>query len=786
MLPTYKCPTIPTIQEPPSEQPPLADLDHVLDVATDQANEPPPRVTTASTTTTRLTSTKRDHLGRSSYYRSASPQLHHFLKANNSPAAENELSRASHGRGSPSSRRRYSAADLALLKSSSIRANTSLPLDCEGWGLKHLSPSSAANQARIPSIPALPRSAASHRRASLSTIPHSNDKDDKEDRIDLGREESIGSGHDVASIPPAGEDWPRGRETENTAAEGISSDTMLPPSLDLLKALMTTSSSSPTAKSNSSSRSSTSSSSRRHSVASSEKTTDTDLSLGEDHVGAVGGDETPIAPAATQPPERLRAPLDKHHSHSPERDRYYGTPEMPRGSAKLPHISAQNLTPRVPNQTHPKHLPRAEKLPLSGYELLASTISSSSSSAANQRCRASAYPTSASFGPPHKHGSRRNSTASFVSVFPSGGTDEQDHVAIKPIYRRFEALNHRLLLHLQDELGELEEQLHRLDTTDTQTRRVQNHILPASRRAEFLAGGELQWHKTDILDKIAFKLGQYNHVLTSFTATRDLPAPSPSDIDDYQTYLATRQPISEDETRFLDSAEDLVTLAASEECSPISSNGSPHSSMHHETRPAAQEYLQSLHHNTTSEEPTVTPIPGTMHGNSWLVRHNRLSIGSRSSSGIDSATSISPRSTTRPQPLEPLIASHPSVLSTQQLMTSASLPPQHHRGVSRGVMQVDPSTLTTETRKTPEPVVPSQTTSDAALTMAGAVLLPMLGFTVIPGFVGRMAVVLLVGLWAFNSMAVLGVWRAFASRQDIARDVGAYVAVMAVVAGCMG
>lgn len=82
--------------------------------------------------------------------------------------------------------------------------------------------------------------------------------------------------------------------------------------------------------------------------------------------------------------------------------------------------------------------------------------------------------------------------------------------ALKPIYRRFEALNHRLLLHLQDELSELEEQLHRLDTADTQTRRLQNCILPASRRAEYLAGGELQWHRTDILGKIGFKLGQYS------------------------------------------------------------------------------------------------------------------------------------------------------------------------------------------------------------------------------------------------------------------------------------
>jgi len=148
------------------------------------------------------------------------------------------------------------------------------------------------------------------------------------------------------------------------------------------------------------------------------------------------------------------------------RKRSYGTPEMPHGNVQHPHIPPEDLTPRVPNQQFAKHLPRAEKLPLTGYELLASKLS---------------------------------------ATWP-------DHAGpqLRPMYRRFEALNHRLLLHLQDEICELEEQLHRLDATDTQNRRLQNCILPASRRAEYMSGGELQWHKTDILGKIGFKLEQYS------------------------------------------------------------------------------------------------------------------------------------------------------------------------------------------------------------------------------------------------------------------------------------
>ena len=176
----------------------------------------------------------------------------------------------------------------------------------------------------------------------------------------------------------------------------------------------------------------------------------------------------------------LRARRPQLHPHLDAVQDRYGTPEMARGSAKHPHFRPDELQPRLiaPGQGYPKYLPRAEKLPMTGYELLAAKLSTSDP-----------WPR------------RRGSTDSSQS---------DEGPAIKPIYRKFEALNHRLLLHLQDELTELEEQLHRLDTADTQTRRLQNCILPASRRSEAMAGGELQWRKTDTLGKIGFKLTQYS------------------------------------------------------------------------------------------------------------------------------------------------------------------------------------------------------------------------------------------------------------------------------------
>jgi hypothetical protein len=101
--------------------------------------------------------------------------------------------------------------------------------------------------------------------------------------------------------------------------------------------------------------------------------------------------------------------------------------------------------------------------------------------------------------------------ASRLSSYNSTSELEDANV-IKPIYRKFGALNHRLLLHLQDELSELEEQLHRLDNADTQSRRagLGGRVVPASRRAAAMQGGELQWHKTDVLGRIGFKLAQYS------------------------------------------------------------------------------------------------------------------------------------------------------------------------------------------------------------------------------------------------------------------------------------
>jgi hypothetical protein len=375
-----------------------------------------------------------------------------------------------------------------------------------------------------------------------------------------------------------------------------------------------------------------------------------------------------------RPAPRSKQAKDKEHN--------YGTPEMPRGSANLPHLPPNVLTQRVPNpgQGHVKHLPRAEKLPLTGYELLAARLSTSSGRDTSR---------------PRRHG-RPQSSQPPSPASDSGICSPDTEPDIKPIYRRFEALNHRLLLHLQDELSELEEQLHRLDTADTQTRRLQNCILPASRRAESMSGGELQWHKTDILGKIGFKLGQYNHALSSFRQAQNLPSPDLADVETYRTYLATDNPIAEIETRFLDPSDDLVSLAR-DSCGQRFRSNSSSSSSSYGTRKGA--YSPAA---VSDEAPT--PRQGSLA--SFLPKTTRFPFIGAAGGTFLPTPSLSPAS---------------SVAGSERPSTSAS------------VNEVD------------QPEAPEKTRSVLRLTCilsAAAILLPVLLFRMIGGFAARLAVVL--------------------------------------------
>ncbi|KAI9860296.1 MAG: hypothetical protein M1813_006185 [Trichoglossum hirsutum] len=138
-----------------------------------------------------------------------------------------------------------------------------------------------------------------------------------------------------------------------------------------------------------------------------------------------------------------------------------------------------------------------------------------------------------------------------------------------PIYRRFEALNHRLLLHLQDEVSELEEELRRVDEADAQARQVAAGMgaglpHPASRRVGAKLGGDLEWKKLDILGRVFIKMGQYNQALSSYSKlVKNLDPASKEDIKRYKHWMTKHNPIAEPEARFLHEEADLLSVMRS-------------------------------------------------------------------------------------------------------------------------------------------------------------------------------------------------------------------------------
>jgi hypothetical protein len=120
--------------------------------------------------------------------------------------------------------------------------------------------------------------------------------------------------------------------------------------------------------------------------------------------------------------------------------------------------------------------------------------------------------------------------ANKLSETPRKGNFLRKSGKVVPMYRKFEHLNHRVLLHLQDEVCELEEELRYLDESIIQMspRDDTGHAFPASRRGDARFGSELHYKRTELLGRIFQKLGQYskcraNDPALSFTCyTRSL------------------------------------------------------------------------------------------------------------------------------------------------------------------------------------------------------------------------------------------------------------------------
>ncbi|KAK4556020.1 hypothetical protein LTR86_006716 [Recurvomyces mirabilis] len=133
---------------------------------------------------------------------------------------------------------------------------------------------------------------------------------------------------------------------------------------------------------------------------------------------------------------------------------------------------------------------------------------------------------------------------------------------VKPLYRKFEYLNHRILLHLQDELAELEEHLRTLDEIIAQmepSSPLEKTRTPASRRAETYKGTEIHLQRTNLLGRIFIKTEQYNRAMTAYTnLTKTSSQAEKEQVEAYTTWLKTHNPVHDSETRFLSHTVDLI------------------------------------------------------------------------------------------------------------------------------------------------------------------------------------------------------------------------------------
>ena len=80
---------------------------------------------------------------------------------------------------------------------------------------------------------------------------------------------------------------------------------------------------------------------------------------------------------------------------------------------------------------------------------------------------------------------------------------------LKPLYRRFEAFNNRILLYLQDEITEMEEELRELDTAIARESEAMGNRM-ASRRIETRGPSQLQWRRLELLSRSFAKIEQYS------------------------------------------------------------------------------------------------------------------------------------------------------------------------------------------------------------------------------------------------------------------------------------
>ncbi|KAI8939024.1 hypothetical protein NX059_004865 [Plenodomus lindquistii] len=244
------------------------------------------------------------------------------------------------------------------------------------------------------------------------------------------------------------------------------------------------------------------------------------------------------------PPMPAPLPIGNSPHRSPERSHAFPLAVRPPGEAmqQMPPPFPPHLGQPPVYQPHAPG-PDLSRTTMIGYELLANKLSE-----------------------PPSSGPKRSTKGSKGDVVP--------------MYRKFEHLNHRVLLHLQDEVSEMEEELRHLDEVIAQTspRDESGRPYPGSRRGDARFGSESHYRRTELLGRIFQKLGQYNQALCSFnTLLKELDPTTTEDVQAYRTWMDKRAPIDHAESRFLTREQDLVIVSRKSSAATNDDAGHNHS-----------------------------------------------------------------------------------------------------------------------------------------------------------------------------------------------------------------
>lgn len=118
------------------------------------------------------------------------------------------------------------------------------------------------------------------------------------------------------------------------------------------------------------------------------------------------------------------------------------------------------------------------------------------------------------------------------------------------IYRSYNYLHSRVILSLQNEIGELETQLERLDDADDNEE--DSHKLKSGRKA----GTD----RAELLNKIREKLIQYDEIMTKGRDMNAFQRPSDRDYKNLRTWYYRKTPLVDRESKWIKMRDDLVTL----------------------------------------------------------------------------------------------------------------------------------------------------------------------------------------------------------------------------------